>query len=217
MVVRLAESLELTLRERNALLLAAGYAPLFPESDLAGPTLRPALDALRAILVGHEPYPAVVVRSNGEIVATNAAMEILFDGVDDALRRPPANAFRIALHPNGMGPRIRNLPEWAQHVLAAVRTTARRSPGSGLDQLLAELTGYVPAAAPGPDHLGFAVPLRLATAHGEIALMTTLTSFATATDVTLADLHLEAFLPVDDETTRILRLRAELRRSAAPS
>ena len=212
MVVRLAESLELTLRESNSLLLAAGYAPLFPESDLSTETLRPVREALDTILAGHDPYPAVVVRADGEIVAANASMELLFEDVDAALLEHPMNAFRIALHPDGMAPRISNFAEWAQHVLNAMRTTARRSPGAGLDQLLNELERYVPAHVPGPDHLGFAVPLSLASADGEVTLMTTLMSFATATDVTLADLNLEAFLPVDAKTAQILRDRAERRR-----
>jgi transcriptional regulator with XRE-family HTH domain len=211
MVVRLAESLELSLRDRNALLLAAGYAPLFPESDLDSAELCPAMDAVRAVLDGHDPYPAVVVRPDGEIVAANGAVEVLLDGVDDSLRVAPMNAYRLALHPRGMAPRIANLDDWAHHVLDGLRAAQRRRPDPALEALLAELSTYAPPRAPGPDHLGFAVPLRLTTADGELTLMTTLMAFATALDVTLADLRLEAFLPADAETARILAARAERR------
>jgi hypothetical protein len=118
------------------------------------------------------------------------------------------NGFRLALHPQGMAPRIRNFPEWARHVLDALQAAQRRSPDDDRARLLDELRGYVPDAVPGPDHLGFAVPLRLACPEGELTLITTLTSFATALDVTLADLRLEAFLPADAATARILGARS---------
>jgi len=208
MVVRLAESLELSLRERNALLLAAGYAPLFSESRLDDAVLRPVREALDGILEGHLPYPAVIVRPYGELVAANAALEVLTAGAAPELLEPSINVLRLALHPEGMARRVENLAEWARHVLESLRAQATRSPDPRLDAFLAELEGYVPPMAPGPDHLGFAVPLRLRCAEGELRLITTLTSFATAVDITLAELHLEAFLPADDATARILRDRA---------
>lgn len=215
MVVRLAESLELGLRERNALLLTAGYAHPYPESELHGPVLRPVRDAVTSILAGHEPYPAMVVRPDGEVVAWNSSVDVLLDGADPALTTPPFNGYRLALHPMGMAPRIRNLPEWGQHVLGALRVATRRTPSEGLDRLVAELEAYVPPPTPGAEHLGFAVPLRLACPEGELTLITTLTSFATAVDVTLAELRLEAFLPADDESATILRTRAAGREPSA--
>ena len=110
MVVRLAETLELSLRERNQLLLAAGYAPLFPESGLDGESLRPVRDALVTVLEGHMPYPAVVVRQYGEVVAANDAVQVLFEGAADWLLAPPVNVLRLAVHPEGMGPRVRPGP-----------------------------------------------------------------------------------------------------------
>ena len=207
-VVRLAESLGLTLRDRNALLLAAGYAPPFPESSLDEPALRPVRAALDSILAGHMPYPALVTRPYGEVVAANPAIEVLTEGASAALRSPPVNMLRLALHPRGMAPRVENLSDWGRHVIENLRAQALRSPDPRLDDFIAELEGYVPAAAPGPDHLGFAVPLRLRCHEGELRLLTTLTSFATAVDVTLAELHLEAFLPADAGTAEILRARA---------
>jgi transcriptional regulator with XRE-family HTH domain len=208
LVLRLAESLELSLRERNGLLLAAGYAPVFAESDLDAPALRPVRAALDRILAGHMPYPAVVVRPYGELVAANDALAVLSEGARADLLAPPMNVLRLALHPEGMGPRVENLAEWGRHIVESLRSRALRSPAPGLDALIAELEGYLPAVTPGPDHLGFAVPLRLRCADGTLALVTTLTSFATAVDVTLAELHLEAFLPADEATAAILRSRA---------
>jgi len=205
LVIRLAESMELSLRERNALLLAAGYAPVFAESDLDAPELAAVRAALDRILQGHMPYPAIVVRPYGELVAANAAQAVLIEGADPALLEPPVNVLRLALHPDGMGARVVNLAEWGRHVVDSLRSHARRSPAPALDHLIAELEDYVPAVAPGPDHVGFAVPLRLRTSRGELRLITTLTSFATAVDVTLSELRLEAFLPADENTAAILR------------
>ncbi|MEV6525941.1 helix-turn-helix transcriptional regulator [Longispora sp. NPDC051575] len=207
-VVRLAESLGLTLRERNALLLSAGYAPVFAESRLDAPILRPVRDALERILDGHLPYPAIVAGPHGQLVAANSAFGVLAEGADPALLAPPVNVLRLALHPDGMARRVVNLADWGRHIVENLRGRADRSPDPALDELRRELEGYLPAAGPpGPDPLGFAVPLRLRTADGELRLLTTLTSFATAVDVTLAELHLEAFLPADEATATLLRNR----------
>jgi transcriptional regulator with XRE-family HTH domain len=206
-ILRLGESLGLSLRERNMLLFAAGFAPAFPESRLDAPQLGAVREALAAILEGHLPYPAVVVRPYGELVAANAALAVLTEGAASELLQPPVNVLRLALHPGGMADRVQNLAEWGQHIIESLRARSLRSPDPRLDELIAELEGYVPATAPGADHLGFAVPLRLRCDEGELHLITTLTSFATAVDVTLAELELEAFLPADDATARLLRNR----------
>jgi transcriptional regulator with XRE-family HTH domain len=207
MVVRLAESMELTLRERNELLLAAGFAPAFPESPLDDEALRPVRQALDRILEGHLPYPAIVVRQHGVLVTANRAFDVFNEGVDPALLAPPANMFRHALHPNGLAPRVRNLPEWGRHITGHLRVMLARSPDAALEELLAELESYLPPLSEEPSMLGFAVPLVLASADGDLRLITTITSFATAADVTLAELHLEAFLPADDRTAEVLSRR----------
>ncbi|MFI8502347.1 helix-turn-helix transcriptional regulator [Streptomyces sp. NPDC085524] len=212
MVVRLAEALELTLRERNSLLLKAGYAPAYAESPRDGDAIEPAMTALCSILTGHLPYPAVVAGARGELVMANEAFAVLTEGAAAHLLEPPVNVLRLALHPEGMAPRVVNLAAWGRHIVESVRGRAAAHPDPELDALLAELSGYLPpGVAPGPDHLGFAVPLRLRTGEGELRLLTTLTSFATAVDVTLAELHLEAFLPADAETGDLLRRREEAR------
>ncbi|MFF7760686.1 helix-turn-helix domain-containing protein [Streptomyces griseorubiginosus] len=199
MVVRLAEALELPLRERNELLLAAGYAPAYPESSLDDPVLAPARAAIDHILRGHLPYPALVVDRCGDLIAANAAFDLITEGAAAELVGPGTNVYRLALHPDGLASRIRNLAEWARHILV------RLGP---LEELRAELTGYVPELEPTAGLLGFAVPLRLSSSFGELCLMTTVTTFATAVDVTLAELKLEAFLPADPSTAEALSAAA---------
>jgi transcriptional regulator with XRE-family HTH domain len=207
MVLRLAEAMELTLRDQNDLLLAAGFAPAYPESGLDEEALRPVREALDTILEGHLPYPAIVVGHHGALITANRAFELFNEGVDPDLLKPPANMFRHALHPDGLAPRVRNLPEWGRHITHHLRAMLRRSPDPELEILLLELESYLPPLTDECDTLGFAVPLQLASADGDLRLITTLSSFATAADVTLAELHLEAFLPADKHTADVLRRR----------
>src|SRR5215469_16852285 len=204
MVVRLAESLRLPLRERNALLLAAGYAPAYDETPLDADALRAVREALDAVLKGHEPYPAMMVDRAGALLAANAACGVFFQDVARELLEPPVNTRRVALHPQGMARRVVNFDQWAPHVTEGLRRECARNQDPALEALLAELDGYVARVPPGPDHIGFAVPLRLRIPDGELRLITTLTSFVTATDVSLAELRLEAFLPADRETSDLL-------------
>ncbi|MFF4399666.1 helix-turn-helix domain-containing protein [Streptomyces sp. NPDC001480] len=206
MVVRLAESLELPLRERNELLLAAGYAPAYPESSLDDPVLAPVRTAIDNILRGHLPYPALVVDRRGDLIAANTAFDVITEEVAPELLGPGTNVYRLALHPDGLAPRISNLAEWARHILARL---------GHLAELREELTAYVPELEPSAGHLGFAVPLRLRSSYGELSLMTTVTTFATAVDVTLAELKLEAFLPADPATAEALSAAAGPLASAA--
>jgi transcriptional regulator with XRE-family HTH domain len=204
MVIRLGESLELPLRERNQLLLAAGFAPTYPQTPLDAEALAPVMGALDHILAAHVPYPALIIDRLGGLVAANAAQHVLFDGCAAELLAEPANAYRIALHPEGMMPRIANFPEWARHVLEGLRAELRRNPDDRLTALVDELSRYVPAARLKPGHLGFAVPLELRSAPGEMRLISTITSFATAVDVSVSELKLEAFLPADAATAAAL-------------
>jgi len=210
MVVRLAESLHLPLRERNALLIAAGYAPAYDETPLDADALRAVREALDVVLKGHEPYPAMIVNRAGELLASNAACEVFFEDVAPGLLEPPVNTRRVALHPQGMARRVVNFDQWAPHVTEGLRHECARNQDRVLEALLDELDGYVRKVRPDHDHLGFAVPLQLRTHLGELKLITTLTSFVTATDVSLSELRLEAFLPADQATTELL---TELARS----
>ncbi|MEV4319368.1 helix-turn-helix transcriptional regulator [Actinocrispum sp. NPDC049592] len=201
MVVRLAESLELPLRERNELLLTAGFAPAYPQTSLDDTRLAPVMTALTHILNGHMPFPAIVVDRYGDIIAHNAAFPVLIGAVAPQLLDKPMNAYRIALHPKGMAPRIGNFAAWARHVTERLHQESVRNPDPRLTELATELDAYLPDIALPDDHLGFAVPLEL----GDLRLTTTVTTFATAVDITIAELKLEAFLPADAKTAEALR------------
>ena len=213
MVLHLAEHLDVPLRDRNALLLAAGFAPNYRESTLDDSRMAAARHALDRVLAGHEPYPAVVVDRRWNLVSANAAVGLLTDGVDPALLAPPANALRIALHPDGMAPRIANFGEWADHLLTRLRRHIVLTGDDEMRALDEELRGYVDAsggtagrhdggAAADADLEGpgaVAVPLRLrsdpAEGGGELAFLSTIATFGTAVDITLAELSIEAFFP----------------------
>jgi transcriptional regulator with XRE-family HTH domain len=204
MVVRLAESLDVPLRERNALLLAAGFAPAYPETRWDEPALAPVREALLRVLDGHLPYPAVIVDRSGTLVAANAAFAVITAGAAPELLAPPVNVARLFLHPDGVAARILNLGEWAWHVVDRLREAALRNPDERLSALVEELTPHAGERSTGAAHVGFAVPLRLRSGDDELHLLTTLAHFGTAVDVTVAELRLEAFLPADAATAELL-------------
>ncbi|WP_018685217.1 helix-turn-helix domain-containing protein [Actinokineospora enzanensis] len=215
MIIRLAESLDIPLRERNALLLTAGFAPAYPETPWADGHLTPVRAAVEQVLAAHNPYPAIVVDRHGTLVSANTAFHALTADVAPELRTPPVNIPRLLLHPTGLAPHITNFDEWACHVVDALRAQAARTPDPVLDALIADLACYVPTRPIPPSHLGFATPLRLRTPAGDLHLLTTLTHFATALDVTVAELRLEAFLPADEPTATRLAAMADPGRQAA--
>jgi transcriptional regulator with XRE-family HTH domain len=211
MVLRLAERLEVPLRERNALLLAAGYAPAYPERPLADPAMAAAREAVDLILRAHAPHPALAVDRHWRLVAANAAVAPLLAGVADAaLLAPPVNVLRLSLHPAGLAPRIANLPEWRAHLLARLRRQVEASGDPALAALLTELTAL--GGGPDPDEEAaaalagaVAVPLELDTAQGRLSLLSTTTVFGTPVEVTLSELAIEAFYPADAATAERLR------------
>ncbi|MQA94826.1 MAG: helix-turn-helix domain-containing protein [Streptosporangiales bacterium] len=211
MVLRLAEHLGVPLRERNRLLLAAGYAPVYRESGLDEPEMASVREALRAVLAAHEPYPAVVLTQQWELVEGNAAVSLLIEGVTEELLRPPVNALRLTLHPDGMAPRIRNLGQWSTHLLDRLTRQVAIGGDPVLGSLLEELRSYGAArdegaagdAAPGP-----AVPLLLDDgAGGTFAFYSVFATFGTAVDITLDELAIETFLPADTATMERLHRR----------
>jgi hypothetical protein len=207
MIIRLSESLQLSLRDRNALLLAGGFAPAYDETPYGDPSLGTIHTALTTVVEGHRPYPTVVVDRRGDLVLTNRSFDALIAGVAPHLLDKPVNGPRLLLHPDGLAPRIINLDGWSWHVIDALAREAAQNPAPDADSLIEELTALVPPRPPtGPDHLGFAVPLRLSSAYGELRLITTLTRFGTAVDVTVSELRMEAFLPADEPTAKALRL-----------
>ncbi len=213
MVLRLSERLAVPLRARNALLVAAGHAPEFGERALEDPALHPAMEAVRLILDGHAPWPALAVDRHWNLVAANGTAQRLMDGVDPSLLAPPVNVLRLSLHPQGLAPRIANLRAWKTHVLDRLRRDADVSGDADLPALMAEIARY-PAgmdAPPGPADRAralIATPLRLRVPGGELSLVSATTVFGTATEVMLAELTLETFFPADGESAAMLRAMA---------
>lgn len=208
MVLRLAERLDMPLRERNVLMVAAGFAPVFPQRDLADPVLGGARKAIDLVLRGHEPFPALAVDRHWHLVAANRMVSPLLAGVDASLLAPPVNVLRLSLHPKGLSPRIRNLPEWRAHLLERLRRQVEVSADPVLGRLMEELKSYPAPGRTSPsrtDLAGVVVPLELATDAGTLALFSTTTVFGTPVDITLAELALEAFFPADEGTAGILR------------
>lgn len=211
MVVKLAEHLDVPLRERNELLLAAGYAPAYPETSLEDAEMGQVREVVRRLLAAHEPYPAVAVDRRWELVDGNAGVGLIAAGAAAHLLEPPINALRLSLHPEGMAPRIANLAEWRAHVLGRLRREVGVTQDPQLRSLLAELEAYPgddpdgdpQVTQPGPGEI--VVPLRLRHESGELAFMSTITTFGTPLDITLSELSIEAFFPADAHTAAVLR------------
>lgn len=210
MVIHLAEHLEVPLRERNALLLAAGYAPLYQQSDLHAPDMEPVRQALRTILTSYEPFPAAVVDRSWNLVDANSAIALLVEGVSADLLAPPANVLRAMLHPDGLAPRIVNFEQWSSHLLSRLARQVALTGDEDLAHLLEELRQYpgVPRRAVFPELEGeekVFVPLRLRRSDQELAFFSTVVTFGTALDVTLAELVVESFFPADKGTSEVLQ------------
>lgn len=207
MVLRLAEQLEVPLRTRNEMLLAAGFAPEFPERSLDNAALREARRAIELVLEGHMPYPALAVDRHWNLISANAAATSLLTGVAASLLIPPINVLRVSLHPEGVASRIVNLAEWRDHVLARLRHQCEVTADPELRRLESELTGY-PAPAPSPverDQTGdYVVPMVLEAEAGTLSFFSTTTVFGTPRDVTLSEIAIEAFFPADPATAGAL-------------
>jgi transcriptional regulator with XRE-family HTH domain len=213
MVLRLADQLDVPLRERNVILVAAGFAPLFPERPLDDPALKAARQAVETILAAHEPYPALAVDRRWNLAGANRAVGPLLEGVHESLLAPPLNVLRVALHPQGLAGRTANLAEWRGHLLERLRRQIELTADPDLQALMAELKGFPTPPAPDRrpvDYGGIAVPLQLITPQGVLSFISTTTVFGTPVDVTLSELALETFFPADAAT-------AEAMRRAAPS
>lgn len=208
MVLTLADELQVPLRQRNELLVAAGFAPGFPRRDLDAPELAAVRDAVDRILTRHEPYPAVAVDRGWDLVAGNRTVQVLTAGVAPAALEPRPNAYRLVLHPQGLAPLITNLREVAQHLIGRLRHDVEMTGDPLLSTLLDEVAGYphvrgLPRHVDPPDEV--VVPFRLRHPAGELALFTSVTTFGTPADVTVAELALELFYPLDDATDRRLQ------------
>lgn len=204
MVLRLAERLDVPLRDRNPLLLAAGFAPSYPQRAFEDPAMSPVRDAVAAILAGYEPYPALAVDRGWNLVAANAGVALLIAPAAPELLAPPVNVLRLSLHPDGMAGRIVNLAQWRHHVLGRLAREAAASADDGLAELHRELAGYPGGSEAGGPEQSVAVPLRLRVDGRELSFLSTVTTFGTALDITAAELSIEAFLPADRATAAAL-------------
>ncbi|SBT42873.1 helix-turn-helix transcriptional regulator [Micromonospora narathiwatensis] len=218
MIERLCDELDVPLRERNELYLAAGFAPVHAERAFTD--LGAARAAVEAVLTGHEPNPALAVNVRWELLAANRAMAAFLHDVPLELRTPPVNVLRVTLHPDGLSRRIGNLAQWRAHLLRRVRRQLARTAAEGLAELLTELESY---PVPGPNATGagraptddLVVPLRLSTEYGELALLYTTTMFGSPRDVTLDEISVETFFPADAATAETLRAMSAIPAGAA--
>jgi transcriptional regulator with XRE-family HTH domain len=210
MVLRLAERLDVPLRERNALLVAAGYAPMYRERPLDDPALAAAREAVQLILKSHEPYPALAIDRHWNLLAHNALVPHLLAGVAASLLQPPVNVLRLSLHPEGLAPRIVNIGQWRHHLFERLRQQIQLTDDTQLQALEQELRSYpVPpdgdATRLAGEVLGIVVPLRFRSPSGVLNLISTTTIFGSPVDVTLQELALETFFPADAFTGEALR------------
>jgi transcriptional regulator with XRE-family HTH domain len=213
MVLRLTARLEVPLRERNILLVAAGYAPMYRESRLDDPAFAAAKQAVELLLKSHEPFPALAVDRHWNLVAANRMVPQLLTGVDSSLLQAPTNVLRLSLHPLGLAPKIINLAQWRAHLFERLTHQISATLDPTLITLLADLRNL---AAPGGEqgehlegeHVGIAVPLKLRSPVGDLSFISTTTIFGSPVDVTLQELALETFFPLDEFTKRALQALA---------
>lgn len=222
MLLRLAERLEIPLRERNALLLSAGYAPMYAERRLEDPALEQARKAIQLVIDGHRPYPALAVDRHWTLVASNSMLHVLLGGeIEPRLTQPPVNVLRLGLHPQGVAPRVVNYTQWRAHTLMRLRQQIAATADPILIELLAELESYPLISTPETeskyedgDYAGVVVPFRLRTDYGVLSFFSTTTVFGTPLDITLSELAIESFFPADPQTAEILVRMARKTESA---
>ncbi len=223
MLLRLSEHLSIPLRDRNALLAAAGFAPAYRDGSLDDRTLDAVRGSVEQILKGHEPHPALAVDRHWTLLAANGAASALMKGIDPGLLAPPVNVLRASLHPSGLAPRILNYRAWRAHVLARLSVQIENSGDAVLIGLFEELKSYPlpPGARPHSNRdardPGIAVPLELETEAGRLRLIGTTTVFGTALDIALSELAIEAFFPADEESGEVMRaLTGQTEAGSAP-
>lgn len=212
MVLRLAEKLEIPLREQNILLTAAGFASVFPERPLTDESLTAARRVVDLILNSLEPNPSFAVDRHWTLVAANKAADIFTAEVDPTLLEPPVNMLRICLHPKGFTPQVINYSQWRKNILEYLNRQVQTTADAFLMELYQELKSYPKTEAmrhnpPSKeiDYSGFAIPLRLMTGDGELSFISTVTIFGTPIDVTVSELAIETFFPADEKTAEIMR------------
>ncbi|MFF1408854.1 helix-turn-helix domain-containing protein [Streptomyces sp. NPDC058289] len=217
MVLRLADRLDVPVRDRNALLVAAGYAPRYAHTPLGDPSMEVLREGLERLLAGYEPYPALVVNATYDVVAANRGILMLMEGLPEHLLAGPLNAMRLTLHPEGLAPRIRNLREWRGHLLAQMERQIALARSAPLRALYEEVSAYPLPSSAGPDEGGpdesgpdgavayLALPLRIEHDGHLLSFVSSISTFNTPMDVTVAELAIETLLPADPATVKYLR------------
>ncbi|WP_370654262.1 helix-turn-helix domain-containing protein [Hydrogenophaga sp.] len=210
MVLRLVERLDVPLRERNAWLVAAGFAPMYRARTLDDPGMASARAAVQRILECHEPWPALAMDRHWNLVMHNRLVPLLMAGAAPELLQGPVNVLRLSLHPQGLAPRIANLRQWREHLFERLRQQIRVTGDAVLVALLDELQGYPDASGAAPvalagEHPGVLMPFQFHTGHGVLQLVSTTTVFGSPVDITLQELALETFFPADDRSAGLLR------------
>jgi transcriptional regulator with XRE-family HTH domain len=210
MILHLAEQLEIPMRERNVLLVAGGFAPIFPERSLDDPALAAARKAIDLMLESQKPYPAFAVDRHWNIAASNGALPQMYAGIAPELLARPVNAMRLSLHPKGLAPLVVNLAEWRAHLLHRLRSQVDLTADPKLIELQRELLSYpAPPEPPGKIAHDVVVPFRIRIGDTVMAFFSTTMVFGTPVDVTLSELALESFFPADAETaSAVQRLSA---------
>ena len=213
MILHLAEQLQIPMRERNVLLVAAGYAPIFPERPLSDPALEAARRAIDIVLESQKPYPAFAINRHWDVVFSNAALPQLYDGVAEELLAPTVNALRLCLHPRGLAPRTANFSEWRAHLLGRLKHEMNLVADPKLIALWNEVTAYpLPEGAgeaPSVDPQTIMIPFRVHTSAGLLSFYSATTLFGTPSDVTLSELAIESFFPADRETNARVKMLAQ--------
>ncbi len=206
MILHLAEHLDVPLRDRNALLLAGGYAPAYQEHGLEEPELKAVQAALTRVLTAHEPYPAVVVNRWWELVDANQGIALFTRHIKKpGLLEPPVNVLRLSLHPDGMAPRIANLPEWRAHLLTRLHRQAENTGDQRLTDLHDELKAYPGGESEKPpEATDVVVPLRYRSNKEVLSFLSITAVVGTPMDVTVEELAIESFYPADDTTAAAL-------------
>lgn len=208
MVMRLAERLDVPLRERNVLLVAAGFAPAFPQRPLDDPALSSARDAVQVVLKAHEPYPALAVDRHWNLMASNAMVAPMLAGVSQKLLTPPVNVMRLAFHPEGLAPLTVNLAEWCGHLLERLRRQIDATADAQLIKLYGELKEYPIPARGARDRRpmeSVAIPFQIRFGEQVLSFISTTMVFGTPVDITLSELALETFFPADEATAAAMR------------
>lgn len=213
MLLHLSELLEIPFRERNALLIASGFAPIFSETRLDSPDAAAARRAIDLMLAAHEPFPALAVDRHWNLVAANAGIPLLLTGVADKLLEAPINVLRLSLHPEGLASRIENLGEWRAHIFARLQQQMDITNDEGLAALVSELEAYPGGKKPVESYDaqfgGLIVPLKFRSGAKTLSFFSATTVFTTAVDITFSELIIETFMPADEFTASVIRQLAE--------